>query len=220
MNGYVQWAKANNSLLVFTFDEDDGGSSTQYPIATFIVGPGVKPGVYNEAANCFSLLRTFEDMYGLPYAGAAATATPITDIFATTASTPDTTTQPGRLNRQHRLLERPAAINGAPAPLSQQQRLQGLAEPHFHDDQPHRHVRERQYRRHRRPLRVPRFRPGLGDHLQLYHFRRQPADDRGGQLCPLRQRVGGDCRPRGEYGRQRDLRPDLHQHTTATRRAW
>ena len=95
MNGYVQWAKANNSLLVFTFDEDDSAAAAAKPANTrsrrSSSAQGVKPGVYNEAANCFSLLRTFEDMYGLPYAGAAATATPITDIFAT-SSTPTTTT--------------------------------------------------------------------------------------------------------------------------------
>ena len=68
------------------------GLPAQGPIATFIVGAGIVPGVYNESANCFSLLRTFEDMYGLPYAGAAATATPITDIFATSGNTLTTTT--------------------------------------------------------------------------------------------------------------------------------
>jgi autotransporter-associated beta strand protein len=92
MNGYIQWAKTHNSLLIFTFDEDDSSNGgSQYPIPTLIVGQGVIPGVYNEAVNHFSVLRTIEDMYHLPYAGAAATAVPITDIFATSSGTPATT---------------------------------------------------------------------------------------------------------------------------------
>jgi hypothetical protein len=39
-------------------------------------------------------LRTIEDMYGLPYAGAAATATPITDCW-TTSPSPVVVTNPG-----------------------------------------------------------------------------------------------------------------------------
>src|SRR5436309_5444070 len=41
----------------------------------------VKPGQYNEYLDHFGVLRTIEDMYGLPHAGASATATPISDIF-------------------------------------------------------------------------------------------------------------------------------------------
>jgi hypothetical protein len=41
----------------------------------------VTPGSYSETINHFSVLRTIEDMYGLTYAGASATATPITDVW-------------------------------------------------------------------------------------------------------------------------------------------
>ncbi|HEY2575164.1 MAG TPA: hypothetical protein VGI74_02540 [Streptosporangiaceae bacterium] len=44
--------------------------------------------------NHYSVLRTIEDMYGLPYAGAAATATSITNVWSSTASTV-TVTNPG-----------------------------------------------------------------------------------------------------------------------------
>ncbi len=78
---YVQWAKKNNSLLVLTFDEDDGSEGNR--IATIFVGPMVKPGRYDRRINHYGVLRTLLDLYGLPAAGmgAAATAEPITDIW-------------------------------------------------------------------------------------------------------------------------------------------
>ncbi|GAA1979630.1 alkaline phosphatase family protein [Kitasatospora viridis] len=79
LDGYVQWAKTHNSLLITTFDENDGTAGNQ--IATFFDGQPVKPGNYGEAIDHFSVLRTIEDMYGLSYAGAAAQATPITDVW-------------------------------------------------------------------------------------------------------------------------------------------
>jgi hypothetical protein len=44
----------------------------------------VKPGRYDERITHHGVLRTLEDMYGLDHAGAAATATPITDIWTVT----------------------------------------------------------------------------------------------------------------------------------------
>ena len=44
------------------------------------------PGSYGETINHFNVLRTIEDMYGLPPAGASATATPITDIWQAPAA--------------------------------------------------------------------------------------------------------------------------------------
>lgn len=79
LNGYAQWASSNNSLLVLTWDENDGSTGNQ--IATVIAGAGVKPGKYPESITHYSVLRTIEDMYGLPHAGASTTAAPITDIF-------------------------------------------------------------------------------------------------------------------------------------------
>jgi hypothetical protein len=77
---YVEWARNNNSLLIVTFDEDDHSLGNQIP--TLFVGPMVKPGQYSEAVDHFSVLRTVEDMYQLPYAGASASATSIADIWA------------------------------------------------------------------------------------------------------------------------------------------
>ncbi len=91
--GYVQWLAAHNSVLLVTFDEDDRGS--QNHIATIWVGPLVVPGQYNEPINHFNVLRTLEDAYGLPYAGASAQALPITDIWVPPSTpTPSFTATP------------------------------------------------------------------------------------------------------------------------------
>jgi hypothetical protein len=79
LDAYVQWAKTHNSVFVLTFDEDDNTTANLIP--TIITGAGVKTGTYTENINHYSVLRTIEDAYGLPHAGAAANATPITDIW-------------------------------------------------------------------------------------------------------------------------------------------
>jgi acid phosphatase len=79
LQGYVTWSKTNNSLLIVTFDEDQGTTSNQ--IATIFVGPMVKPGKYSENINHYNVLRTLEAIYGLPYAGKSASATTITDVW-------------------------------------------------------------------------------------------------------------------------------------------
>jgi hypothetical protein len=79
LDSYIQWAKSNNSILILTWDENDGSASNQIP--TIIIGQDVKGGQYSEKINHFNVLRTIEDMYGTGHAGASATATPITDIW-------------------------------------------------------------------------------------------------------------------------------------------
>jgi hypothetical protein len=61
------------------YDEDDSVGNNQIP--TLFVGPMVRPGSYGQVVNHFGALHTIEEMYGLPAAGAAATATPVTTIF-------------------------------------------------------------------------------------------------------------------------------------------
>jgi hypothetical protein len=94
LDSYVQWAKTHNSLLITTFDEDDSSSSANR-IATFFNGTPVKAGTYSEHIDHFSVLRTIEDMYGLPYAGAAAQATSITDVWNTGGTGGVSVTDPG-----------------------------------------------------------------------------------------------------------------------------
>jgi acid phosphatase len=80
LSGYVSWARAHNSLLVVTFDEDEGTSANH--IATLFVGPMVRTGTSDQRIDHYNVLRTLEDMYGLPPLGQAAAATPITGIWA------------------------------------------------------------------------------------------------------------------------------------------
>jgi len=77
--GYLRWATAHNSLLVVTFDEDDGSKDNH--IATTIVGAGVRPGPSDQRIDHYSLLRTFTDMYGLAPIGQAGQRAPITGIW-------------------------------------------------------------------------------------------------------------------------------------------
>ncbi len=79
LSAYVNWAQTNNSLLIVTWDEDDGSENNQVP--TIFVGESVNPGRYSEKINHYNLLRTIEDMYGLPHLGKAARAKPITDVW-------------------------------------------------------------------------------------------------------------------------------------------
>jgi phosphatidylinositol-3-phosphatase len=79
IDNYVKWANAHNSLLVVTWDEDDGSLENQIP--TIFIGPMVKVGKYNVKIDHYSILRTLEAMYGLPYAGQSARVTPITNIW-------------------------------------------------------------------------------------------------------------------------------------------
>ena len=81
LTDYANWAVANNSLLIVTWDEDDGGPRNQIP--TVIYGAHVQPGTYNEPISHYSVLSTVEQMYGLPKTGNAASAAPIATIWGT-----------------------------------------------------------------------------------------------------------------------------------------
>jgi hypothetical protein len=78
MRRYVHWARRHNSLLVLTWDE---GSGDDNHIATVFAGAHVRRGQYDPPVNHYDVLRTVEDMYDLPHAGASADAQPITSIF-------------------------------------------------------------------------------------------------------------------------------------------
>ncbi len=79
MSGYANWAVANNSLLIVTWDEDDDSDRNQIP--TVIYGAHVQPGTYNEQISHYNVLSTLEQMYGLPKTGNAANAPPISTIW-------------------------------------------------------------------------------------------------------------------------------------------
>jgi len=50
-------------------------------IATIFYGAHVATGAYSETINHYSVLRTLEALYGLPFAGKSSTATTISDIW-------------------------------------------------------------------------------------------------------------------------------------------
>ena len=81
LHRYAHWAKTHNSLLIVTWDESGGIGASSNQVATIFYGAHIKRGQYSERINHFNVLRTIEDMYGLAPTGAAATATPITDVF-------------------------------------------------------------------------------------------------------------------------------------------
>jgi hypothetical protein len=93
LDPYVQWAKANNSLLIVTWDEDSSllgqifhtKERMKWPhnrIATILVGPMVIPGSTGASHyNHYDLLRTVLQLYGKPPVGGATTANLIEGIW-------------------------------------------------------------------------------------------------------------------------------------------
>ncbi|HVT61400.1 MAG TPA: alkaline phosphatase family protein [Thermoanaerobaculia bacterium] len=84
LDGYYQWAKQNNSLLILTFDENDhaslfGGltdpaaaqSAARNRILTVFAGAHIRQGAYAEGKGVthVNVLRTLESMYGLERSG-------------------------------------------------------------------------------------------------------------------------------------------------------
>jgi phosphatidylinositol-3-phosphatase len=106
LDGYYQWAKTHNSLLILTFDED-GDNTPGNQIPTIFAGPMIKPGNYFEsninppdvrppdglitptgtAMTHYNVLRTVEDMYGLPPIGGSANTPAISDVFISIPTT-------------------------------------------------------------------------------------------------------------------------------------
>jgi Phosphoesterase family. len=79
VSSYASWAQTHNSLLLITFDEADHGPGNH--IATILVGPMVRPGDTSQRIDHYGVLRTLEDMYGLPPVGGAIDARPLTGIW-------------------------------------------------------------------------------------------------------------------------------------------
>ena len=79
LDTYVQWAQEHNSLLIVTWDEDNKKENNR--IVTLFVGPMVQVGRYEQRITHYNVLRTIEDLYGLPHAGASADAAPIIQIW-------------------------------------------------------------------------------------------------------------------------------------------
>lgn len=96
LSAYAQWARSNNSLLIVTWDEDSD-TTYVYPnspdqkvntvppknrIPTLLVGQMVSSGSSSSQQYTFyDLLRTLEDMYGLPLLGGSEHGSDITGIW-------------------------------------------------------------------------------------------------------------------------------------------
>ena len=71
--------RTGNTLIVLTWDEGVGANNL---IPTVVIGPSVPTGDRSSAAlTHYSLLRTTEELLGLPAIGAASTATSMTSTF-------------------------------------------------------------------------------------------------------------------------------------------
>ena len=79
LSSYATWAMTHDSLLIVTFDEDDGGGANQ--ITTIFAGQLVRPGRYPERITHYSVLATIEAAYGLARDGGAASTAPISNIW-------------------------------------------------------------------------------------------------------------------------------------------
>ena len=76
LGAYAAWVYAHHSLLIVTWDEDDGAKANQIP--TILVGAGLMSGTDSMRSTHYTVLRTIEDAYGLARLGASSTAPPLT----------------------------------------------------------------------------------------------------------------------------------------------
>lgn len=72
LDRYATWATAHHSLLVVTWDEDDGSAANRIP--TFVLGANVPATQVRKHVTLYSVLRTIEERYRLPRLGASASA--------------------------------------------------------------------------------------------------------------------------------------------------
>ena len=79
LDGYIQWARDHDSILILTWDEDDSAHANR--IVTLVLGAHVKPGQYDVRISHYDVLRTLADMYGAEPPGHAKDAKPITEIW-------------------------------------------------------------------------------------------------------------------------------------------
>ena len=80
ISSYANWAKANNSLLIVTWDEDDESGDNRIP--TIFYGAGIRPGTYEQQISHYNVLSTVEQVYGLSKTGLAASAPAIAGIWS------------------------------------------------------------------------------------------------------------------------------------------
>ena len=79
IDGYAQWARTHHSLLIVTFDESEDDDDNH--IFTCAVGERGTPGPITSRADHYDLLRTVQDLYGLPPLGHSAQAAAIDGLW-------------------------------------------------------------------------------------------------------------------------------------------
>jgi acid phosphatase len=79
IENYARWAMTHNSLLIVTWDEDDGSGNNH--VATIFTGEMVKSGNSAQRVNHYNILRTIEEMFGLAYLGDSARVKTIDGIW-------------------------------------------------------------------------------------------------------------------------------------------
>lgn len=79
LSGYAAWAKANNSLLIVTWDEDDDNERNRIP--TILYGAHIRPGSYGQPITHYSVLATLQDIYRLPRTARTTDAAPIGGVW-------------------------------------------------------------------------------------------------------------------------------------------
>lgn len=77
---YADWAVNHNSLLIVTWDEDN--YRTDNHITTFFVGQPVQRGRNAQRIDHYAVLRTIEEMYGLPLINNAKHAHTIEGVWS------------------------------------------------------------------------------------------------------------------------------------------
>lgn len=80
IDSYAQWAKANNSLLMVTWDENDGTDDGNH-VATILYGAHVNAGTYGAAYDHYNTLSTMLASFGLTGPNNAATASPLSGMW-------------------------------------------------------------------------------------------------------------------------------------------
>lgn len=76
---YAEWAMTHNSLLILTWDENNGDADNH--IATIMIGPMAKQGNSAQRVGHYNVLRTISEMYGLPNLNESAHVKPITGVW-------------------------------------------------------------------------------------------------------------------------------------------
>lgn len=87
----IRWAVTHNTLVITTWDEDDGTHSNNIP--TLFSGANIKGGNYSTPKfNHHGVLRTIETMYKLPYCDSSAFVSDITGIWTVATGMANETT--------------------------------------------------------------------------------------------------------------------------------